>query len=194
MSASKQIPSSSTKSEALCLLCGLCCDGAIFADVKLQRGDVPARLETLGLQFASSRASRVRPAGGGTAISITAGLKFNQPCAALDGCKCTIYAERPRHCQAFECLQLKGFKKGAINYAEALAMVRNARRRFARVQILLRELGDTDEHLAVAKRFRRTADRLQAIGMDKKTGHIYGQLTVAVHDLNFILCNSFYPG
>jgi hypothetical protein len=76
----------------------------------------------------------------------------------------------------------------------ALGVIRNARHRLEKVKTLLESLGDTDENLAVRLRFRRMGRRLQRIGMDQGTARLYGQLTLAFHDLNFILSNSFYPG
>src|SRR5690242_17601591 len=90
--------------EDICLTCGLCCNGAIFADVVLQTGDDLGRLESAGLTFLAAPGQRV-PTG-------SRNRRFSQPCAAFDGCQCRIYSERPRHCQKFECLLLKGVKAG----------------------------------------------------------------------------------
>src|SRR5438132_2396309 len=46
--------------EDLCLECGLCCNGVIFADVRLQPGDDPKRLKALGLAVANSDPLRRR--------------------------------------------------------------------------------------------------------------------------------------
>src|SRR5437868_1476023 len=96
---------STDNSSALCLECGLCCNGVIFADVRLQRGDDPGRLRALGLPIATphapSSASPLRKTGGVPAP------RFAQPCAALDGCRCRIYADRPAYCRQFDCLLLK---------------------------------------------------------------------------------------
>src|ERR1041385_5603363 len=87
-------------SNSLCLECGLCCNGVIFADVRLQPGDNAPRLQSLGLKFLPNRQSQI------------ANRKFSQPCAAFAGCKCTIYSERPTYCRKFECLLLKSVKTG----------------------------------------------------------------------------------
>ena len=39
----------------LCLACGLCCNGALFKDVKLQSGDDPEQLASLGLPLTALR-------------------------------------------------------------------------------------------------------------------------------------------
>lgn len=97
-------------------------------------------------------------------------------------------------CSSFECVQLKDLRKGATTRARALNQIAAATQRLEKVQSLLRLLGDTDEELAVSNRFHRASRRLHLVGMDTPTSRIYGELTLAFHDLNFILSDSFYPG
>src|SRR5882672_6767952 len=172
---------SSKGSVSLCLECGLCCNGVIFADVKLQLGDGVARLRSLGLPISTSKSEPRAPG-------------FNQPCAALEGCRCRIYAERPKYCRTFDCLILKSVKAGRLETAAALPIIRTARERADKVRRLLLALGDTDEQVALAARFQRTARRLEEGEFDEQTADAYGELTLAVHDLNVILNDAFYPG
>ena len=187
---------SSTRSvgENLCLTCGLCCNGVIFADVQLQRGDDAARLKALGLRLASLPG---RPkAKGSDAKEPRAFLqkKFNQPCAAFDGCRCRIYEDRPKYCRAFDCSLLKSVNHGETKPSDALNLIEKARRRADKVRQLLRKIGDKDEHVALSLRFRRTARRVQQGEVDRQTGDLFSQLTLAVQDLNVLLSESFYPG
>jgi len=75
-----------------------------------------------------------------------------------------------------------------------LEIIGTARQRADKVRRLLRELGDTDERTALSARFRRTARRLEKAALDEASAATYGELTMAVHDLNFLLSQSFYPG
>jgi hypothetical protein len=159
---------------ALCLECGLCCNGVIFADVQLQPGDNAARLRILGLKSGVNR-------------------KFPQPCTAFDGCRCNVYSERPQYCREFECLLLKGVKGGEMGIAGALRVIRTARQRVQKVKQLLNELGDADERVALSKRFRRVKRRLERSPLDDETAEKFGELTLAVHDLNVLLSEAFYP-
>src|SRR6266702_3789556 len=102
-------------SNSLCLECGLCCNGVIFADVQLRPQDDPARLRALGLAFAQKSKSGVE--------------KFKQPCTAFAGCKCNVYSDRPTYCREFECLLLKGVKAGQTRPAEAIRTIRSALQR-----------------------------------------------------------------
>jgi len=165
----------------LCLECGLCCNGVIFADVKLQPDDDARRLGALGLPVSIPQSGRRNP-------------YFKQPCAALDGCRCWIYAQRPQYCRQFECALLKQVKAGRLETAAALRIIRTAREGAEKVRRLLRAVGDVEEHAALAGRFRRAARRLEETGLDEQTADTYAQLTLAVHDLNLLVSQAFYPG
>ena len=166
--------------EKLCLICGLCCNGAIFADVKLRPGDDVQRLRLAGLPVARPRSARRPPC-------------MDQPCAALEGCRCRVYADRPQYCRQFECALLKSVIAGQNSPAQALRIIRSANRRADKVRDLLRALGDKHESAALSVRFRKTAKRLQTTGPDAETADTYGQLTLAFHDLNLLLGDAFYP-
>src|ERR1044072_8585151 len=82
----------------LCRACALCCNGVLFADVRLQAGDDVARLTELGVPL--KRRGAV--------------ARFSQPCACLDGKLCRIYADRPARCRTFECRLLKRALAGDV--------------------------------------------------------------------------------
>jgi uncharacterized protein len=176
----------STHSEAkfetqLCRACGLCCNGVIFANLALQPGDNAARLKSLGLPVCDSD-SALRPP------------HLAQPCAAFEGYRCRIYTDRPQYCRQFECVLLKSVKAGNTEPAAALRIIRTARERAEKVRRLLHALGDTDEQVSLGARFRRAGKRLQERDLDEETAEMYGELTLAVHDLNLLLGEAFYPG
>ena len=165
----------------LCSACGLCCNGVIFANVALLPADDAAGLRSAGLPVQAPH-SALRPP------------HVAQPCAAFDGCRCRVYTERPRYCREFECATLKSVKAGRREPAAALRVIRAARSRADKVRHLLNVLGDTDEQLPLSARFRRTGKRLKEHELDKQTADTYSQLTLAVHDLNLLLSDAFYPG
>jgi len=165
--------------QTLCLVCGLCCNGVIFADVQLQSGDEAARVQSLGLRLKSG--GRCQP-------------KLVQPCEAYDGSRCRIYGDRPKYCAEFECLLLKSVKAGRTEPAAALRIIGRARELADKVRRLLRELGDSEEALSLGARFRRTVRRMENLELDETTADLYARLTLAVHDLNRLLAEAFYPG
>ncbi len=170
----------SIDSNQLCLECGLCCNGVIFADGQLQPDDDAERLSALGLVL--KRPTRL------------GGSKFKQPCAAFDGCRCRIYGDRPQYCREFECLLLKSVTDGKTEFVAAQRIIRTARRRADKVKRLLRSLGDGDEQIALSVRFRRMQKRFEREILDEESAHLYGELTLAVHDLHVLLSDAFYPG
>lgn len=166
---------------SLCRECGLCCNGVIFADVQLQPGDNAARLHALGLAFLQNRQSPI------------ANRKFRQPCTAFAGCECKIYSERPTYCRQFECHLLKGVKAGDVKLAEARQIIRSALRQSEKIKSLLRQLGDRDESLTLNKRFQRMRRTAEGGPCTKETAQAFGELTLAVHELNVLLSERFYP-
>jgi hypothetical protein len=167
------VRTTSKSTENLCLSCGLCCNGVIFADVQLQRGDNAARLRELGVLKTNAK-------------------KFPQPCVMHDGCRCGIYADRPKYCQQFECLLLKNAQEGRVTDTEALRVIKNARQQAARVQELLEQLGDKESSLALSKRFQAMRQKMERGRADSEQVENFGLLTVAVHELNVTLSEHFY--
>jgi len=203
--------------QQLCLECGLCCNGVIFANGQLQPEDDTEKLRALGLKLIKrrrtgssksapgvspgsahdrSRVARIddtaarQDAGGTFAASPQ---KFSQPCAAFQGCQCTIYSERPAYCRAFECALLQQVQRGEKSGVLALRTIHIARKRAEKVRGLLRKLGSIDEGSALSIRFRRTSRRLQDHPADAETAEVFGDLTVAMHQLNVVLSREFYP-
>jgi len=167
--------------QRLCTACGLCCNGVIFADVQLLPGDPVARLQRLGIAPPPTKKPSSRP------------IKINQPCPAL-ATQCTVYANRPCYCRQFECVLFKNLASGKIKEARSLKIIATAQKRAERVRKLLRKLGDTEETLSLSKRFRRVQKRVETSPINDETADLYGDLTLAVHDMNFLLSQAFYPG
>ena len=143
----------------------------------MQKEDEPKKLEALGLFLTKSPSEPKR---------------FSQPCAALYGCRCRIYPDRPTYCRKFTCLLLKRLKAREISLTEAKNIVKAAREKSAAVLVLLRQLGDRSEHCALTDRVRRTAGRLGKAHPDEPTAAIYARLTLAFHELTVMLGDSFY--
>lgn len=166
--------------EDLCLACGLCCDGTLFDLVKLEPGDDARRLRALGLPVTTTR--------GKAAVA-----RFPQPCAALCADRtCRLYADRPWQCRQFECRTFKDARAGEISYATAKRRVAQARRRADKARRLLRELGDTDEHLGLGERFHRTSERLESGAGDAAANAKYADLSLLIHHLRRQSFEHFY--
>ena len=159
----------------------------IFGDVKLraaEQADVARALGAAGNQPANP------PKPAKTTIA-----RLPQPCAAFDGNLCRIYADRPRYCQAFECVLFQAVQSGGVRPEAALTRIRLARRRAALVRRLLKELGDAEEQSgSLAERVSRTVKRLEKEGAGPDDAATFGRLTIAWHKLSLLLAEEFYPG
>lgn len=155
-------------SDTLCLQCGLCCNGVLFADVRPEPGDRSP------LFAGRSRVS--------------------QPCPAFNAgdCTCTLYAERPARCRKFECRQWLEVQAGKISPAAALKKIRIARKLSVRAERLLAKLGNQDEHLTLSRRFRRCQRRAETGGLPPEQFTTLADLQLAMHGLTRLLAQGFH--
>ena len=127
--------------DTLCTKCGLCCDGTLFADVELAGTAEVNRLENLGMDIENEPRNT--------------GL-LSQPCAALRGTRCSIYAYRPKCCRVFECDLLQNTKSGAVTVERSLEQIADAREQIQRVRAMLERLGNRDVDLPIKERCAET--------------------------------------
>jgi len=123
--------------DTLCTRCGLCCDGSLFADVELAGPAESAGLEVMGLEIEED------DAGSGLLV---------QPCGALQGKRCGIYAHRPECCRTFECRLLQDVRCGAVGEERAGELIAGALKRVGHVRELAVELGQRDGRLPLKER------------------------------------------
>ena len=153
--------------DRLCTACALCCNGVLFADVRLQPGDDAVRLRELGVPLKQPNQA----------------ARFTQPCLCLNGNTCRIYADRPIRCRTFECRLLKRAQQGELTEAAALKAIRAARRRADEVRRLLEELGDKDKALPLSRRYQRMMRQPIDLAADERLGDLRGELMMAVAQL-----------
>ena len=127
--------------DTLCTNCGLCCDGTLFADVELVGQAEVARLEIMGMEVENEARNT--------------GL-LSQPCAALRGTRCGIYAYRPKCCRVFECHLLQNTQRGAVTVERAMEQIADAREQIQQVRAMLGRLGNRDEDLPIKERCAET--------------------------------------
>jgi Fe-S-cluster containining protein len=123
--------------DTLCTQCGLCCDGSLFTDVELVGRAEATRLEILGLEIDDNNAD---------------GDLLAQPCAALRGRRCSIYAHRPKCCRTFECQLLHEVQRGAVTVERAAEQIAEALKRIRRVKVLLAKSGQRNVRLPLRER------------------------------------------
>jgi len=97
--------------QEICVTCGFCCDGTLFAYALLnpgEKGNLPERIEE-------------------NVFSEGEKDYFRQPCRYFEG-RCTIYdRKRADVCGSYRCQLLRDFSDGSISYGQALGMVERAR-------------------------------------------------------------------
>ena len=64
-----------------------------------------------------------------------------QPCDALQGKRCGIYAYRPECCRTFECRLLQEARRGAVSVAQAVKHIAEALTQVGQVRGLAAQLG-----------------------------------------------------
>lgn len=166
--------------EDLCRACGLCCDGTLFDGVKLEAHDDAQKLKALGLPITTSR--------GKTPVA-----RFPQPCGALCADRsCRLYANRPWQCRVFECRVFKDATAGRIPFTTAFGLVRRMRKRADKARRLLRELGDTDERVALNERFHRISERMESGDADAGALAKFADLSLVMHQLKLDAHDKFY--
>ncbi len=167
---------------ALCLHCGLCCNGVLFKDVELRTRTEGSRIHTAALPCRTSN-------GSGEVLA-----RLPQPCAALCAdLKCRVYDTRPTRCREFECALFQDVTAGTRPAEAALKIIRRARKRVREVEGLLESLGDTETSRPLRTRFQRTQRRLEINGCDDAEARSFAELSEAMHALNLLLAEHFHP-
>jgi uncharacterized protein len=162
--------------DRLCTNCGLCCDGSLFADVELQRGDDAQQLARLGLALAKKARGK---------------LAFSQPCACFDGKYCKIYGDRPRQCRLFECGVLKKAAAGKTSLDAALKTISEAKSLANRVRTLLSASGQRPGAQSLTQCYSEAMTAPVDLSRDDTVGERHGQLMRAFGDLMELLQREF---
>jgi len=155
--------------DTLCLECGLCCNGVLFADVRREGRDSSPLFKQYG-------------------------ARVPQPCPAFNhaDCKCALYAERPKRCRQFECKQLLAVRAGEKTADAALKRIGEARKAANEVEELLMQLGFNDVKLPFSKRFQHCQHMAETGNLPSEHFEKLADLQLAVHRLNGLLARDFY--
>ena len=154
--------------DTLCLQCGLCCNGILFADVRPQPGDTSPL-------FAGRK-------------------RVPQPCPAFSAgdCTCAIYEERPVRCRQFECRQLLAVRAEETTVPQALKQIRAARKLVAQLEKGLAALGFNDLKLPLSRRFKQCQRAAETGALPAAEFGRLADLQYSMHKLTLLLANEFY--
>jgi Fe-S-cluster containining protein len=151
----------------------------LFADVELAGPAEAAGLEVMGLEIEEDDAD------GGLLV---------QPCGALHGKRCGIYAHRPECCRTFECRLLQEVRRGAVGVARAGEHIAEALRRVGRVRELAAELGQRDERLPLKERCAEALALHDEAGANPSLERQRAQLEAAMSALEELIRKRFLGG
>lgn len=88
----------------ICLPCGFCCDGTLIGYVQLNQEELPVLKDLMDIENENNKGF------------------FLQPCNSYcDGC--TIYSNRPKQCDNFNCGLLKSVEKKKLEYDSAIEII-----------------------------------------------------------------------
>jgi uncharacterized protein len=110
-----------TDLSALCLHCGLCCDGNLFDHVPLHGPEVDT-MRRLSLTVVTRK-------DGSPALA--------QHCDALQGRVCGVYGDRPEGCRRYHCTLFGALSEGEVSLKEALPVIDEAHARIQAVEARL---------------------------------------------------------
>ena len=165
--------------DALCTECGLCCDGSLFADVELTGLTEAAGLEIMGLEIEDD------DAGGALLV---------QPCGALQGKRCGIYAHRPECCRTFECRLLRQVRCGEVSITRARESIAEAFLQIERIHSLTFELGQCDERLPLKERCLEAMAQSEKTAANPKLNRCRTELETALTGVEELFRRSFLEG
>ncbi len=161
----------------LCRACGLCCDGSLFATVRLQPGDSAPALKQLGFRIQHKKRFDF----------------FTQPCVAFKNKACSIYQERPVRCRLFECKQLKSLAQGETTEEAVLKKIQEAQSKIAAIKKILYHLGPTNPKKPILQQYQQIIAEPINSSEEKKLIEERALLDEALLHLNEFLNQEFRP-
>lgn len=102
---------------ALCVACGLCCQGVLHDKGDL-RDDEVEHAFSIGMIVTRD---------------LKQGVSYGLPCPLLKDTACSVYEERPSACRGYRCGLLQRYTAGEVPIERALSLVNEAKRLLARV-------------------------------------------------------------
>lgn len=158
----------------LCPQCGLCCNGVLFADVRVSD---PAEAETL-LKLGVHLRRR------------SGKWRLPQPCPCFDGSLCRVYDHRPARCRSFACAVLQRVIQRRITLDQAREIVLRTRRALAALERALAAAGTPPPARPLRHRVARALARPVDLSQPGRSS-AQGRLLRAFERLNRLLQREF---
>ena len=117
-----------------------------------------------------------------------------QPCAALQGKRCGIYAHRPECCRTFECRLLQDVRHGTVGVARAREHIAGALKQVGLVRKLAAALGQRDARLPLKERCAEALAPDDGAGADPDTARQRAKLETAMKAVERTIRKTFLRG
>ena len=109
-------------SSNICLSCGLCCDGSLIGFVQLDSDELPSVKAVMDIEEEGGKGF------------------FLQPCQKYcDGC--TIYSQRPKACDHFNCKLLKSVQQKELDFNSAVETIQDVKAQKQAIEKKIGQLG-----------------------------------------------------
>lgn len=161
--------------QALCLSCGLCCDGTLFGTVPLKAGDDPLPLQAGGIRLQVQQT----------------GQSFKLPCTAYQHGCCQVYANRPLNCVNYRCQLLKRYTRGEVAWVEAQQRIARAKALRETLHTELARIQDSTETSLIA--ILSLVPTHQALTDDPDLRTLWAPVMLRLSALLDCLYNHFQP-
>lgn len=131
---------------AVCVSCGLCCNGTLFQVAPLTKAEYSNLIAVLDVELDSN------------------GDGFLQlPCGALAGTTCTRYETRMDVCRDFRCGVLDGVTNGELDAEKAVEVVTQTRQLAIRLSALLPASTGTKARTTLTQRVKNRYHQLKKV-------------------------------
>lgn len=156
-------------------MCGMCCNGVMFHNVRLQGADSAGTLSELGLRTKRKKGMRI----------------LLQPCPAHKNASCAIYENRPERCRIFECKQLQRVKAGEIAEEDAVRKISEAWTRVRGIEAILENAGELNSRNPLSKRAENVLGDPADPVAEPQRAAMHSELSIAMRGLEEFLEKDF---
>jgi len=119
--------------------------------------------------------------------------RFEQPCPAFGGGRCSIYEGRPAVCRNYRCLLLRRHEAGEVSHDDAAALIAKTTAQRDRVRSSLAAYVDTREPLSLDGLYRLMLAKLDAEPDPSAARREKAELLLEVVALRVLLAREFEP-
>jgi uncharacterized protein len=163
--------------DAICVGCGMCCDGTMYRTVDVGADDRIELLEAAGLVFS-------------TRDEVTS---FRQPCSAFGGGCCSVYDGRPSVCRGYRCLLLRRHEAGEVSREDALSLIARTTAMRDRVRSGLTAYVGAEDPKTLDGLYRLMMAKFEAQPDPAAARRKHSDLLLTVVALRVILAREFEP-